>query len=238
MFNELAPTYQRLNSWLTFGIERLWRKTLFKAITKDFSQNLNKGPFHFLDLACGPGDLAIPLAKLYPASKITAMDLSEGMMNIGRDYIKKQKIQNVFFHLGDAQNIPVGPAAFDAVTIGFGIRNFPDPKKALREIARCLKPEGKLYILECAVPENLFLKKGFLLYFRHILPFLGKSLSKHPYAYQYLNETVEEFPARDKFWNFFEEVSPLRPLTFQNLTFGSAVFYQAVKQSSLTLKNQ
>ncbi len=225
IFNQIAPTYDLLNRILSFGIDVSWRKKM--------AMNLPASPkdrkLFVLDLACGTADLSLQLAKNDNVGKIIGMDLSEKMIEVGNKKIKSKKMEKkVKLHIGDACNIPSGDQTFDLVTISFGIRNFPDPLKSLKEINRVLRPEGKVIIMEFSLPKNKLIKLIYLNYFRYVLPFLGKIISKNKDAYKYLNNTVEDFPYGPDFLELMKQAG-LKDTQQQSLTFGIASIYYATK---------
>ncbi len=222
MFDRIAWRYDLLNHLLSANQDKAWRKRL-AALLPD-----GKG-LKALDLASGTGD---QLLALYDSGRIkhgVGTDLAEKMLAIGRDKITARGLNDSLeLKTGDAQNIPFEDNRFDAVTISFGIRNMTDVSLALREMHRVLKPGGRALILEFSLPTNGFIRWGYLIYFRHILPVLGKMISGDDGAYRYLNETVETFPYGQAFCDLMTDAG------FQNvkdnrLTLGIASIYQGDK---------
>ena len=223
LFDQIAGTYDLLNHTLSLGIDIIWRNQLASKL-KDKKYN------DILDLATGTGDVAVTLAKKNIGEKIIAMDLSEGMMDVGRKKIKTKSVDHIIeFRNGDGCNIPLPDASVDAVTISFGIRNFPDFRKGLQEVHRVLKPGGKAVIMEFGIPYFPPLKLLYLFYFRFVLPFFGNIVSKHKDAYTYLNKTVEDFPFAEKFTNEMRNVG-LTDTNFQGQTGGISYLYTGVKK--------
>lgn len=218
IFNEIASTYDLLNHTLSFGIDIYWRKKLLKHLPQKDSINA-------LDLATGTGDVPLTLVADPRIKKITGIDLSKGMVDIGVEKIKKKGLEKkIFLMLGDGVNIPAADNAFDLTTISFGIRNFSDPQKSLFDIHRVLKNEGRLMIMEFAIPTNPIVRAVYFFYFRHFLPRIGNMVSKHKDAYTYLNQSVEDFPYGDKFLGMMEKAG-FTNLKKQSLTFGIAMLY-------------
>jgi demethylmenaquinone methyltransferase/2-methoxy-6-polyprenyl-1,4-benzoquinol methylase len=218
IFNEIASTYDFLNHTLSFGIDIYWRNKLLKHLPTKESINA-------LDLATGTGDVALTLVKDSRIKKITGIDLSKAMVDIGIEKVKKKGLdKKIFLMLGDGVNIPAGDKVFDLTTISFGIRNFSDPEKSLRDIHRVLKSDGLLMIMEFAIPTNAFIKAIYFFYFRYFLPRIGNLISKHKDAYTYLNQSVEDFPYGDDFLALMKKAG-FKNLSKESLTFGIAMLY-------------
>lgn len=188
MFDTIAFRYDFLNHFLSAGIDVGWRK---KAI----NQLKPIKPQTILDVATGTGDMAILASKILSPKKITGIDISEGMLAIGKEKIKKLKLeQNIELLKGDSETILFNDNSFDAVTVAFGVRNFQDLELGLNEIKRVLKPGGMLVVLECTKPKMPVVRSFHHLYLNVITPWVGKLISKNKGAYQYLNESVQKFP--------------------------------------------
>ena len=195
MFDSISPNYDRLNHLLSFNIDKLWRRKTAKAVSKI-------QPKTILDLATGTADLAIALARCNPQAHIVGLDISKKMAELGKAKIAQQKMERqIELHLGDAAALPFDDNTFDAISVAFGVRNFEDLNKSLAEIHRVLKPDGKVFILEFSMPERFPVRQMYHLYFKHILPKIGKIVSKDPNAYTYLPESVEKFPQPKAFGN-------------------------------------
>ncbi|HEY8690182.1 MAG TPA: bifunctional demethylmenaquinone methyltransferase/2-methoxy-6-polyprenyl-1,4-benzoquinol methylase UbiE [Chitinophagaceae bacterium] len=193
MFDKIAFRYDFLNHFLSAGIDVGWRT---KAIKKLRSLN----PKSVLDVATGTGDMAILASKLLATEKIIGIDISEGMLDIGKKKIEKLGLQQRIELLkGDSETIIFDDNSFDAVTVAFGVRNFQDLELGLNEIKRVLKPGGKLVILECTKPKLPVIKNFYNLYLNLIAPLIGRVVSKNKNAYQYLNESVQKFPEGNDF---------------------------------------
>ena len=222
MFDRISPKYDVLNHLLSINIDKVWRKKTAKAVARTH-------PKRILDLATGTADLAILLAKHNPQAHIIGMDISEKMLEIGkRKVVKKNLIHQIELRTGDAASLPFEDNTFDAVTVAFGVRNFENLDKGLSEIHRVLKPMGQVFILEFSMPDKFPIKQVYKLYFKHILPKIGKWVSKDSYAYSYLPASVEKFPNR---WDFLRALSlhGLREGSIRLFGHGIAILYSAPK---------
>ena len=221
MFDNISGDYDGLNRVISFGIDISWRKKVV-AIVSD------KNPENILDIATGTGDLAINLTETN-AKTIIGLDISSGMLEIGKQKIKKKGIENtVELVLGDSENMPFEDNYFDAITVAFGIRNFETLEKGLSEIYRVLKPGGTFVILETSIPTKTPYKQGYNFYTKNILPIIGKVFSKDKSAYKYLCESASVFPYGEAMNNI------LRKIGFINVndlpqTFGVATIYTSSK---------
>ncbi|MFO7621476.1 MAG: bifunctional demethylmenaquinone methyltransferase/2-methoxy-6-polyprenyl-1,4-benzoquinol methylase UbiE [Bacteroidales bacterium] len=222
MFDSIAPGYDFLNHFLSFGIDRRWRRTAVSIIAKH-----HRNP-EILDVATGTGDLAISAMKIDPA-KVTGIDISEKMLEVGREKIRKKGFSDkIELTEGDSENIPFPDESFDVVMAGFGIRNFSDPSKGLREMKRVLRPGGLVLILEFSVPESFPFRLVYGFYFRRILPLAGRIISKDRMAYSYLPDSVLEFPYGEEFLEMMESAGFLRTGQ-RKLTGGIATVYTGFK---------
>ena len=198
MFNRISKRYDILNRIITFGIDVLWRKKVVKLLKKVKHNSV-------LDLATGTGDQVIELAKL-DAKKIIGLDISPGMLEMGRLKVKKKQLDaKIEMLLGDSEALHFDDHTFDAVTIAFGVRNFENLDLGLQEIMRVLKPNGTLIILETAVPKNRFIRKFYSFYTQIIMPNIGKIFSKDRSAYQYLSDSAAIFPCGETFNNILRK---------------------------------
>lgn len=222
MFDRISPKYDRLNHLLSLNIDKIWRRKTAKAVAK--SQ-----PKTILDLATGTADLAIELAKRNPHAHIVGIDFSEKMLEIGKEKVKQQGLESqIELRLDDAAALPFDVNSFDAVTVAFGVRNFEDLGKGLSEISRVLRPGGQATILEFSMPEKFPMKQLYRLYFKHILPIIGKSVSKDPGAYTYLPQSVEAFPKPNGFLRILSD-NGLNNGAARQLSSGIATLYTAIK---------
>lgn len=221
MFNNISHNYDFLNHFLSLGIDRLWRKraiTLLRPLKPSF----------ILDVATGTGDFAIQAMALNPA-KITGVDISEGMLEVGRTKIQKRGLSpKIELIAGDSENLGFEENKFDAVIVGFGVRNFENLEKGLGEMLRVLKPGGMLVVLEFSRPRTFPFRQVYNFYFKTILPKLGKLISKDKSAYTYLPESVEAFPDGKDFENILTKVG-FKNTTCEPLTFGVSSIYTAQK---------
>lgn len=224
MFNDIAPKYDFLNHFLSLGIDIQWRKKVRKLLAP-------YQPKTILDVATGTGDLAIELSKLNP-DRIVGLDIAANMLKIGKEKIKAKKLdQQIEMQLGDSENLPFEDHTFDAITVAFGVRNFENLQKGLKEMHRALKPGGNAAILEFSKPKAFPFKQVYNFYFRYILPGFGKLVSKSKDAYTYLPESVSTFP-EDK--DFLNELTMAGFINNQQkrLTMGIATLYSAQKNET------
>lgn len=221
MFDAIAPKYDFLNRVLSLGIDIYWRKKVINILKKEKSQLV-------LDVATGTGDLAIAIAKI-PVPKVIGLDLSEQMLEFGKTKVKKAQLsQTIEMMKGDSEDLPFSDNHFDAVTAAFGVRNFGHLKKGLSEMYRVTQQNGNLVILEFSKPTNRLFKTIYYFYFCHVLPFIGKLVSKDARAYTYLPESVDAFPSGDAFVKILEEIG-FKSVKWIPLTFGISSIYWAKK---------
>jgi demethylmenaquinone methyltransferase/2-methoxy-6-polyprenyl-1,4-benzoquinol methylase len=222
MFDSIAWRYDFLNHFLSFGIDRLWRKKAVKIISKSF-----KNP-RILDVATGTGDLAIAAMKIDPV-KIEGIDISEGMLEIGRQKIEKKGYSGrIDLTKADSELIPFDDNYFDVTMAAFGVRNFADPLKGLTEMRRVLRNSGMILVLEFSKPTSFPFRPVYNFYFRNILPFLGRMFSKDKSAYDYLPDSVSKFPDNEEFLKMLVKAGFSD--TFQvKLTGGVASIYTGIK---------
>ncbi|NQW36489.1 MAG: bifunctional demethylmenaquinone methyltransferase/2-methoxy-6-polyprenyl-1,4-benzoquinol methylase UbiE [Flavobacteriales bacterium] len=221
MFDNISGKYDFLNHFLSLGIDIGWRKKVVKIIGA-------QKPTSILDIATGTGDLAIMLAQLKP-KKIVGLDLSEGMLAVGKEkVIAKNLSETITMIQGDSENLPFDDNSFDAITVAFGVRNFEDLDKGLREICRVLKTNGTLAILEFSQPESFVMKHLYGFYSKYILPFFGRLISKDDAAYTYLPESVAAFPYGDAF-NKILKNNGFTTIQNRPVSFGIATIYAASK---------
>lgn len=222
MFDRISPKYDSLNHLLSLNIDKAWRRKTAKAVAKSHPETI-------LDLATGTADLAIALAQHNPQAHIVGTDISEKMLEIGKEKVKKQGFENqIELRLGDAASLTFENDNFDTVTVAFGVRNFEDRELGLAEIQRVLKPNGQAYILEFSMPEKFPVKQLYRLYFKHILPTIGRIVSKDTNAYSYLPESVERFPKPTEFLNLLASRGLIEG-TMRPFCFGIATLYSAKK---------
>jgi demethylmenaquinone methyltransferase/2-methoxy-6-polyprenyl-1,4-benzoquinol methylase len=221
MFNRIAPRYDLLNHLLSANIDKRWRRVCINLLR----------PYHperILDVASGTGDLAIEAARLRP-TEIVAADLSEGMLEIAERKIRAAGLENLIHtSLADGENLPFAEGTFDAVTIGFGVRNFGDVGKGISEFYRVLRSGGIMLILEFSLPSNRLLRAIYLFYFRNILPLAGRLISHDKTAYAYLNRSVEAFPAQETMIKLMESAG-FTNCRVKKLSFGISSIYTGIR---------
>jgi demethylmenaquinone methyltransferase/2-methoxy-6-polyprenyl-1,4-benzoquinol methylase len=221
MFDNIAHRYDFLNRSLSMGIDIIWRK---KAI----AQLKEIQPKAILDVATGTGDFALEAMSLNP-DKITGVDISVGMLDLGKVKIAKKNLSDkIEMVVGDSENLPFADNTYDAATVAFGVRNFENLQKGLTDINRVLRPGGKLVVLELSTPKKFPIKQLFGFYFNNILPLLGKMLSKDASAYTYLPMSVNAFPDGEDFKKVMAAAG-FQHNTSKSLTFGICSLYTGVK---------
>jgi len=222
MFDDIAPTYDTLNHRLSWNIDKGWRRKAIRQLE----------PFHpqtMLDIATGTGDFAILSAQMLNPKELIGADISEGMMEVGRRKVKEAHLQDVIsFKKEDCLNLSFDNETFDAVTAAFGIRNFQDLDKGLREMYRVLKKDGHLCIVELTTPVTFPMKQLFWIYSHTLLPVYGKLISKDQNAYSYLTKTIEAFPQGEQMMEIFRKAG-FADARFKRLTFGICTLYFATK---------
>ncbi len=220
MFDNISPTYDFLNHLLSLGIDRSWRKTAIRKLSKS-------NPKLILDIATGTGDFALEASRI-PSSKIIGIDISAGMLEKGREKIKAKNLEDrIDMVQADSENLPYESNYFDAAIVAFGVRNFENLLLGLREINRVLKPGSPFLVLEFSKPRGLF-KLMFNIYFKGILPLIGRIFSKDTRAYSYLPESVKEFPDGRDFMDYLEKAG-FHQVADQRLTFGVCSLYSGIK---------
>lgn len=221
MFNNISKRYDLLNHVLSLGIDITWRKKAIKMLKKD-------QPKLILDIATGTGDFAIEALALNP-DKVIGVDISEGMLAEGRKKLTKRKLDDrIELQLGDSEKLLFEENKFDAVIVSFGVRNFETLEKGLADMYRVLKPGGKTVIVEFSKPKKFPLKQAYNVYFKYILPQIGKVVSKDNAAYTYLPESVQAFPDGEDFLRILEKVG-FKNTTCKLLTFGISSIYTGEK---------
>lgn len=222
MFNKISGRYDFLNRFLSVGIDITWRK---KAIRELKSIN----PKYILDVATGTGDVALLTYKIIKPEKIVGIDISEGMLSLGREKIEKNHLEkNIELKLGDSENIEFADNTFDAITVAFGVRNFQNLEAGLSETLRVLKPSGKLIVLEFSKPKQPVFKGLYNLYMNNIAPGVVSVFSKNKKAYKYLNESVQQFPEGNNFLQIMSKVG-FKSVYSKPLTFGICTIYAGSK---------
>lgn len=222
MFDNISEEYDGLNRVISFGIDIKWRKKVVKLVA-------NQKPKSVLDIATGTGDLAINLTQT-AAHKIIGLDISEGMLDVGRKKINAKKLNNTIeMIVGDSENLPFDDNSFDAITVAFGVRNFEHLDVGLKEILRILKPNGIFVVLETSVPTKFPFRQGYFLYTKILLPVIGKLFSRDKKAYSYLSSSAAKFPYGEAFNNILKKTGFISTKALPQ-TFGVATIYTASKK--------
>jgi demethylmenaquinone methyltransferase/2-methoxy-6-polyprenyl-1,4-benzoquinol methylase len=221
MFNNIAPRYDFLNRFLSLGIDILWRKKAISLLKR-------RSPKRILDIATGTADLAFEALALHP-DKITGIDISENMLDVGRNKIRNRGLDSrIELMQADSENLPFEDESFDAVTVAFGVRNFENLDKGLTEMRRVLKENGMAVILEFSKPSAFPFKQMYRLYFSFVLPFVGKSLSRDARAYDYLPRSVAAFPEGKEFMDILQK-NGFKNISCKRVTGGIASIYSCTK---------
>lgn len=222
MFDNISKEYDGLNRVISLGIDQSWRNKVVKI-------GNSIAPSTILDIATGTGDLAIMFAEKTKAHKIVGLDISEGMLNVGKQKVLAKKLEDrIEMVVGDSENLPFEDNTFDVITVSFGVRNFETLEKGLAEILRVLKPNGKFIILETSVPTKFPFKQGYKFHCNVILPLIGKIFSKDKKAYGYLSESAANFPYGEKLNNILRKIGFIDVKDYPQ-TFGVASIYVSSK---------
>jgi len=223
MFNSIAGKYDFLNHFLSLGTDHYWRRKLVDMLKQQH-------PNQILDIATGTGDLAISIAKRIPNAKIIGADISENMLEIGKQKVIKKKLdKQIKMELGDSEQLNFAEDFFDSVTVAFGVRNYEDLDLGLKEMQRVTKDKGTVYILEFSKPTVFPVKQIYNFYFSSILPLLGKGVSKDQSAYTYLPESVKNFPDGQDFLNHLANAG-YKDVKQKKMTFGIVSIYSGIKE--------
>ncbi len=222
MFNKIAPNYDFLNHFLSLNIDKIWRRKAVKQLKGVKATEI-------LDVACGTADFSIQLHKEFPDAQITGVDLSQVMLNYGQQKIAKKELQNnIKCQYGDSEDLPFDDKKFDIVTVAFGVRNFDNLSKSIKEMNRILKYNGKVLILEFSRVNTFPLKQIYSFYFDKILPRISKLFSQDPIAYKYLPESVNAFASGNKLLDSLAE-NGFRNIRTKKFSFGIVSAYIAEK---------
>ena len=222
MFDNIAPTYDKLNHRLSWDIDRYWRKKAIRQLAPFRPQAM-------LDIATGTGDFAILSAQMLKPQRLVGADISEGMMEVGRQKVRRLGLdKTITFEKEDCLNLTYNDETFDAVTAAFGIRNFADLDKGLKEMSRVLKKDGHLSIVELTTPVSFPMKQLFHVYSHTVLPTYGRLISKDTSAYSYLTKTIEAFPQGERMVEILRKAG-FGQTSFRRLTFGICTMYFATK---------
>ena len=223
MFDNIAPTYDRLHHIMSLNIDRIWRRRVMRIIRRAKPQRI-------MDVATGTGDLAIAMARKVNEAHILGVDLSEEMLSEARKKIQKQGLEKrISLEKGDAESLTmVASESVDAANVAFGVRNFENIERGLSEIYRTLRPGGKLVVLEFSMPKNRLVRWVYRQYAHRLLPRIGGMISKDKQAYTYLPDSVEEFPAPERFAEILKGVG-FKSVKLSSQSFGIAYIYDATK---------
>ncbi len=221
MFNNISKRYDFLNHFLSLGIDKIWRKKAIKKLMKI-------SPKRILDIATGTGDFAIAALKLNP-EEIVGVDISQGMLDVGIEKMRKKNYDHIIkMQLGDSENLPFETDYFDALTVGFGVRNYENLEKGLADMLRVLRPDGMAVILEFSKPKKFPIKQLFGFYSKRLIPFFGKLISKDKRAYAYLPESVEAFPEGEAFKAIMKKIG-YKNIESKLVSGGIATIYSGTK---------
>lgn len=229
MFDSIAPAYDFMNTAMTFGLHRHWRNVALDAVLGELPD-----PKRILDIATGTGDLAFELHKLYPAARITGVDLSEGMLKIAHEKLLRadyETRQLVDFECQDCLKLQYASDTFDLVTVAYGVRNFENLRKGYSEILRVLRRGGLLCVIELSVPEGKYLEKAYHIYADRLIPAIGKRVSGDSRAYRYLPESIAAAPQRKAMAQIMKDCGFVR-CRWRSLTMGVVTFYLAKKKDA------
>ncbi len=222
LFDDIAAGYDKFNHVSSFQADRKWRRKAVEAIVDTAK------PIRVLDVATGTADFAIDIAgKACKGSEITGIDLSEGMLEVGREKVAKAGL-DIILKQGDAENLIFPDGSFDRVSVAFGVRNFENLDKGLREMMRVLKPGGKLIILELSYPNNRVIRWFYKLYALRILPLIGKSITGNEQAFRYLPASILRFPLPESFIPMLKEAG-FQAVTHRQFMFGACRMYTSIK---------
>jgi demethylmenaquinone methyltransferase/2-methoxy-6-polyprenyl-1,4-benzoquinol methylase len=222
MFDTISGEYDGLNRLISLGLDQKWRDNVVEMVAASH-------PDTVMDIATGTGDLVIKMAQKTKASRLVGLDISSGMLEVGKVKVTQEKLDDrIEMVLGDSENLQFEENTFDAVTVSYGVRNFEDLEKGLSEIRRVLKPSGILVVLETSVPEKFPFKQGYYVYSNLVVPTLGKLFSKDRTAYKYLSESASKFPYGERFNNILKKVG-FKDIENHLQFHGASTIYRAVK---------
>lgn len=220
MFDNIAPTYDKLNHILSINIDRIWRRRVVRIVRK-------MHPHRILDVATGTGDLAIAMARRIPDCRILGVDLSEQMLAIAREKVTARGMdEHIILSTGDAEHLNVADGSVDVVTVAFGVRNFENLEQGLREMYRTINAGGHIVILEFSTPRSPLFGALYRWYSHRVLPFIGRLISRDGAAYDYLPSSVDEFPAPERFMEMLREAG-FKNCKAKSQSFGIAQIYTA-----------
>lgn len=222
MFDSIAPAYDVMNRMMTLGIDRQWRARAVNGLAES-------APARVLDIATGTGDLAIAIARRLPGSRVTGVDLSEGMIAVGRDKVRQAGLADrVTLQAADALHLPFADGSFDAVTVAYGVRNFEHIDRGYAEMLRVLRPGGRLCVIELTPPKSAWVKPFYAVYTRAVIPLVGRLVSHDRRAYTYLPQSIRAVPARGRMLDLIMGAG-FADARCHDLTFGVCAIYTATK---------
>lgn len=222
MFDSIAPAYDRMNRLMTFGLDRLWTRRATACATAS-------SPRAILDVATGTADIALRLSKCAPQARITGIDLSEGMLAIGRRKVEAAGLTDrILLRCADCLDLPFGDDTFDAVTVAYGVRNFDNLAAGYSEMLRVLRPGGTITVIELATPASPVIRPLYNFYAGHIIPLLGRFISKDVSAYSYLPKSIAAVPQRDDMTRLMDQAG-FTDCRWRAFTFGVCCLYTATK---------
>lgn len=222
MFDNIAPAYDFMNRAMSFGIDKLWRKKAVSIIKRHGGKNM-------LDVATGTGDLAINMGKSMPDARITGIDLSEKMIGCGLAKIRSAKLDDrIQLMQADCLDLPFDDDSFDVITVAYGVRNFEKLQQGYNEMARVMKPGGMLVVIELSTPTSRWVLPFYKLYTRHIIPMVGRIVSKDVRAYTYLPESIAAVPQGQAMLSLMEKAG-FKQTRHLPLTFGTCTIYIGIK---------
>lgn len=222
MFDNIAPAYDFMNRAMTFGIDKLWRRRAVKILGQH-------GASRILDVATGTGDLALLMARCLQPQSIEGVDLSEKMIEVGRHKVSEAGLGHMIrLSVADCLNLPYADGSFDAVTVAYGVRNFENLLRGYSEMHRVLRPGGMLTVIELSTPTSTLVKPLYDLYTRHVIPAVGRLVSKDVRAYSYLPESIAAVPQGEAMLSLMRQAG-FSETRFRPLTFGTCTIYTAVR---------
>jgi len=225
MFDSIAPAYDFMNRAMTMGVDKLWRRRAVRMVAAT-------APRLLLDVATGTGDLAIKLARTIPACHVTGVDLSDGMLDIGRRKVASAGFDNrIDFSRADCMALPFEDNSYDCVTVAYGVRNFEHLADGYREMARVLRPGGMLCVIELSTPRGRFTGALYRFYTRYVIPFIGRMVSKDVRAYSYLPESIAAVAQGEEMLQLMRDAG-LTGAVSRSMTFGTCTIYVAYKKLS------
>lgn len=225
MFDSIAPAYDFMNRAMTMGVDKLWRRRAVRMVRRCAPQVI-------LDVATGTGDLAIKMAKAIPGCKIKGIDLSQGMLEVGRRKVEEASLgERISFEVADCLSLPFAGDTFDCVTVAYGVRNFERLVDGYKEMYRVLKPGGLLCVLELGTPRGWLTGGFYKLYTKYIIPMVGRFISKDRRAYEYLPESISRVAQRDDMLALMREAG-FEATRYVKMTFGTCIMYTGIKATS------